>query len=372
MDDRIFAKGRAWIELSTANLDNNINCLRSLLPPGCELMPAIKANAYGHGVEIIAKQLSDRGIKAFCVATATEGVELRRLGVRGTILVLGYTHPELFPMLRCFDLTQTVVDGEYAGALNAYGHPIRVHIGIDTGMHRLGLRADDIDGIARLFSMENLQIDGVYTHLCVEDTKNQADSDFTRGQGASFNKALTELRARGLEIPKAHILSSYGLLNYPDLGGAYARVGVALFGVKSSPDDLANHSEGLKPVLSLKTRVASVRKLKKGESMGYGLAYTAKEDKTIAALSIGYGDGVPRALSCGVGRVLINGKRAKIIGRVCMDQTMVDISGIDAKQGDEAILIGEGLPIEEMAARANTISNEILSRLSERLGRIAI
>ncbi len=366
--------GRAWIELDLANLRHNVAVLRALLPPGCELMPALKANAYGHGAVPIAKELRKLGVEAFCVASVQEGVELRQHGISGMILILGYTHPTQFSLLRRFDLTQTVVDYSYAKLLNEGGRQVRVHLGIDTGMHRLGENAEEIGHICEMFQMENLCVDGLYTHLCAGDTDSPRDRAFTLGQGAAFRRLIERLEERGLTCPKNHILSSYGLLNYPELGGAYARVGIALYGVFSAREDEGRYHADLRPVLSLKARVAAVKTLQPGEYAGYGLAFQAEKETKLAVLTIGYGDGLPRSLSCGVGSVLIGDRMAPIVGRICMDQTTVDVTEIPGvRAGAIATIIGVSGETQisacEIAEQTHTISNEILSRLGSRLER---
>lgn len=366
--------GRAWIEIDKTNLYKNVDALSQLLPVGCELMPAVKANAYGHGAVQISKALADSGIKSFCVASVIEGIELRKNGITGEILVLGYTHPDHFPLLRKYRLIQTVVDYSYAMLLNSYGKKISVHLKIDTGMHRLGERSEQINKICQIFDLKNLVIEGVYTHLCVSDGTSIADRDFTHKQAASFYEVLKVLDKRGLEYHKAHLLASYGLLNYSDFSGDYARVGIALYGVLSNRQDEAICSVSLSPVLSIKARISIVKELFKGEGAGYGPHFVAEENKKIAVLSIGYADGIPRGLSCGVGNVLINGAFAPIIGNICMDQTLVDITNIpDVKQGDIAVIIGKSgdneITAYDLAEQTGTITNEILSRLGSRLER---
>lgn len=374
---RPYPKARAWIELDRAALGHNVEQLRSLLPQGCELMPAVKANAYGHGAVLVAKELNRLGVRAFCAATAEEGAELRRHGVRGEILVLGYTHPRQVPLLRRYHLTQTVADADHARQLNACGKKLRVHLKIDTGMHRLGIPAERTEDIVRMFRLENLRVEGIFTHLCADETRSGDDEAFTLIQAAAFRRVLRALQKRGLSCGRAHLLSSYGLLNYPELGGAYARVGIALYGVLSSRAGLESCPIELRPVLSLKARVASVKDLRRGECAGYGFGYTAERDRRIAVLSIGYADGLPRALSCGRGSVLVKGEEAPIIGRICMDQALADITDIpDVKGGDTAVVIGASGRREisacALSEACGTITNEVLSRLGTRLGRIVI
>lgn len=365
---------RAWVELDREALAHNVAVLRRLLPPHCTLMPAVKANAYGHGAVPVARELNRLGLQAFCVATAQEGAELRAGGVQGEILVLGYTHPQQARLLHQNHLTQTVVDHSYGMALEAQNVPLEVHLKLDTGMHRLGEGSDRVDTLVPLFACRNLKVTGAFTHLCAAGTASPEDRAFTLSQGRAFCTALARLEAQGCPIPKRHLLSSYGLLHYPELGGDYARVGIALYGVLSSPADLTRCPVTLRPVLSLKAQVAQVRTLEAGEQAGYDLQFTAQRPTKLAVLTIGYGDGLPRSLSCGVGAALVGGRKAPIAGRVCMDQTLVDVTDCPpVAPGDTAVLIGtsHGLEITacDLAKETGTIANEILSRLGARLER---
>lgn len=383
---------RAWIELDTAALAHNVRFLQSLMPGECRLMPAVKANAYGHGAVPIARELSRLGIDAFCVACASEGIELRKAGIKGEILILGYTPLELFPLLGRYRLTQTVLDYAYAECMRESGVPLHVHIAVDTGMHRLGIRCEETEQIAAVYQMNNLTVDGIYTHLAACDSDSPESRSFTGDQIAAFYQTTEALKAMGCPCRGLHLLSSYGILNYPDAAGDYVRPGIALYGLLSTAEDSRNigavlkthgsrpdkaASSPLRPVLSLKARVASLRTLHKGEAAGYGLAFIAERDMKLAVLSIGYADGLPRTLSGGNGRVLINGYSAPILGRVCMDQTLVDVSHIpETVQGDTAVLIGcqggQEITAGELAERCGTIANEILSRLGGRLERISV
>ncbi len=372
-----FPRGRAWIELDFNALRQNAAALRALLPKSCGLMPALKANAYGHGAVPMAKMLNSIGVNAFCVACVSEGIQLRKHGIKGEILILGYTHPEQFPLLRRYRLTQTVLDYAYAEQLNRYGKKLSVHVAIDTGMHRLGERAEHVELFRKIFAMENLNIQGAYTHLCADDTDDPEAVAFTEKQAEAFYAVINDLKKQGYSGIKVHLLASYGVLNYSELAGDYARVGIALYGVRSSLSDLDKSAPCLNPVLSLKARITSVKILYPGESAGYGLAFTADRQMKIATLAIGYADGLPRSLSCNAGSVLISGRRAAIIGRICMDQTTVDVTDIpDVYAGDAAVIIGrsgeEEITAYELADKTATITNEILSQLGNRLERVIL
>ena len=366
-------RDRAWITLERQALCHNVKTLQALLPAGCQLMPVLKANAYGHGALPVAQVLARQGISSFCVATLEEGIQLRRGGVRGDLLILGYTHPDQFPLLRRYRLTQTVVDLPYARQLSAFGKTQPVHLAVDTGMHRLGIPAANLDEILTVFSLPHLRLTGLYTHLCTADGADPASQGYVQRQQEAFRQLLEELKNRGLTLPKVHLLASHGLLNYPAYGGDWARVGIALYGLLSSPEDRNTAAPALRPVLSLSARVATVRTLAPGTAAGYGRAFTAQRPTKLAVLTIGYGDGLPRNLTGG--QVLLHGHRAPIVGRICMDQTLVDVTDLPPVQaGDVAVLIGsdgtETLSAVDLACQCGTITNEILSRLGPRLERV--
>lgn len=228
-----------------------MEALSSLLPSGCTLMPAIKANAYGHGAVPIARKLNEMGIQTFCVASVSEGVQLRENGVRGEILILGYTHPSNFPLLPQYNLTQAILSFEYAEWLNTFSNEIKVHIAVDPGMHRVGVSADDLDAILSILKMNHLFVTGIYTHLCADDSLDEKDVAFTRKQAVAFVRICERLSDAGYAV-KTHILGSYGLLNYSYLGGDFAQIGIALYGVLSNRSDLAFCPVMLRPVLSVK------------------------------------------------------------------------------------------------------------------------
>lgn len=371
----MYEKGRAWIELNMESLAYNVKEFQRILPPGCVLMPAVKAEAYGHGACLIGRKLSSMGIRNFCVASLPEAVELREAGIEGQILILGYTSPEELGKLERYRLTQTVVDYAYAGILNSYGRTLMVHVGIDTGMHRLGERSECIEDILRIWEYENLNITGVFSHLCVSDGNSEAERLYTLKQMELFQQVVEKLYEKGICDFKTHMQGSYGVLNYPEAVFDYARIGIALYGVLSRPHESTKADLKLKPVLSLKARVTCVKYLHSGEAAGYGLTFTAEKEMKLAVVSIGYADGIPRELS-NKGHALIKGRRVSVVGRVCMDQLLVDVSEIpDVFAGEEVVFIGksgaEEITAEEMAEEAGTISNEILSRLGGRLKRIA-
>lgn len=376
--------GRAYLEINLDNLEHNVRVLSEAMPHGCELMAVVKAEAYGHGMYEIATHLDKIGVRAFAAATIDEGIALRRYGVRGEILILGYTPPARARELQKQDLTQTLVDYDYACRLNAQNCKIKVHMKIDTGMHRLGfglsvesgVKSKEMRNILSVFTMKNLVINGIYTHLCAADSIDDEDILFTRQQIADFYKVINRLKKQNIRVPKTHIQSSYGLLNYPELRCSYVRVGIALYGVLSTQDTQTKLQLDLKPVLTLKARIVLIRKVRQGESVGYGRTFVADRDSRIAILSIGYADGFPRALSGSGQYVLINGRQAPIVGRICMDQLAVDITEIsNVSVGMTATLIGRDnggeIDAPVVAEHAQSITNELLSRMGTRVSVVA-
>ena len=364
-------KRRAWIDTDLSALKNNVKELKALLPEDTNIMAVVKANAYGHGDVQVCRTLNKEGIKAFAVASLTEGIRLRKKGIRGEILILGYTPPRDSIQIKKYRLTQRIVDSEYGGQLNKEKMKIKVQIQLDTGMHRLGIDCNDIEGIKRIYNYRYLKVCGIYSHLCVSDSLSEADYEYTVKQIKSYNKAVEKVRKEGYNTGKLHIQASYGILNYQDMSYDYVRAGIALYGVMSD-NKKTRESANLIPVLSLRALVETVKEIKKGETVGYGRRFTAERNMKIASVSIGYADGIPGNFYEAGGYVLIREKKAQLIGRVCMDRFMIDVTDIkNAGAGDIVTLIGkdgsEVIRCEDFAERADTISNEILSGLGRRL-----
>ncbi len=364
-------EGRAWVEVNLSALKQNAKKLQSLLNAQCSLMAVLKANAYGHGDIEAAKALNAIGIKAFAVATCREGMRLRKNGIYGEILILGYTLPCDLPCVVHYGLTQTVVDVSYAKELNDLGEKIHVHIKVDTGMHRLGVDVFHIAQIESIFACKNLIVDGIFSHLGLSQSLSKQDISETNRQIRRFFNAISILKKEGYCTGKVHLQSSYGILNYPLLPCDYARAGIALYGAADYQNS-ASPDLKLSPVLSLKARIAAIKTVTSGQNIGYGRAFTADALMTVAVVAIGYADGMPREYSSGSAYVLLHGKKAPIIGTVCMDQMFIDCTNIpQAKTGDIVTIIGRDgsklVTCEEVAKKCGTIPNEILSRLSQRL-----
>ena len=364
--------GRSWIEINIKNLCHNVETLKKAMPDKCELMAVVKTEAYGHGACEISAHLNKMGVTAFAVATIDEGIKLRKCGICGEILIFGYTNINRAHELKKYDLTQTLIDFEYAKALNSQNVAVKAHIKIDTGMHRLGIPSQELAAVKKVFLMENINVCGMYTHLCCSNSKLPDDIAFTGRQIDSFYSLINDLKKSGICVPKLHIQSSYGFLNYPDLVCDYIRVGIALYGVLSSPDDDTTLKLDLRPVLSLKSQVVLIRSISKGDSVGYDRSFIARRDSRIAIIPIGYGDGIPRNLSNCNGSVLVKKHIVPIVGKICMDQLAVDITDVEnVAVGDIVTLIdSEGdvrLSAAAVAEKTGSISNELLCRIGARL-----
>lgn len=369
-------KARAWREIDAGALAHNASALQEALPEGCALMAVVKAGAYGHGAVQTARCLWKAGVRAYAVACLSEGIALRRAGIRGIILILGYTPAEEARALRRWRLTQTVADLPHGRALAAQKQRIHVHLALDTGMRRLGIPAESRDAIAELYRLPGLSIDGVFSHLAVSDSLDGDSIAYTENQLQRFYAAVSWMRTAGLNPGKIHIQASYGLWNLPEQPCQYARAGIALYGVQSEYGE-TRRDLNLQPVLSLRARVASVRTLYEGETAGYGRAFRAGRETRLASITIGYADGLPRDLPQRGGEVLIHGRRCPMAGRMCMDQLLADVTDAGTvSPGDIVTLIGrdggEAITAETLAGQCGTITNELLSRLGGRLGSVLI
>lgn len=368
-------QNRAWIEIDLQALEHNVKEIQRVLPTQTKIMGVVKANAYGHGAVEVSQKLNEMGITDFAVATLDEGIELREAGIRGEILILGYTDLSCVPEVIKYDLTQTILDEKYARNIqDMLTEKIKAQVKINTGMNRNGIDYRDYDGLAKVYQMTNLEITGTFSHLCVSDGSNQEDKDFTKKQIERYFATINQIRKMGYNPGNTHIQASYGILNYPGLPCDFARPGVILYGIYSQENDVLETNIDLKPVLSLKARVMSVHTIEKGDSVGYGRTFIAKEKMQMATVAIGYADGYPRNLSGQDIKVLVNGEYATIIGRICMDQLMITLPmGKELKAGDIVTLIGKEQEIraEKVSEKAATITNELLSSLGRRLPIVA-
>lgn len=377
MSDNLSTTDRAWIELNMSNLENNINEFKSIIPKTTEIMAVVKANAYGHGAIPISKFLNSIGINNFAVATLQEGIDLRKSGITGNILILGYTDINEIEYVIKYNLIQTIIDFSYAQKINSLKlkNKVNVHLKINTGLNRIGENYNNIDNFIKMFNMSNLSILGCFSHLGVADSLDFDDVEFTKKQISNFDYCLNKLKVAGYNPGKIHIQNTYGTLNYSNLRYDYVRIGIGMYGIFNNISHKNNSKIpiNLKPVLSLKSNISSIHKIHKNDSVSYGRKYVATKDTTIATVAIGYADGYPRALSNKNINVLVNNNFAKIIGTICMDQLIIDISNIpNASVGDVVTLVGDidDISVETISYKSNSISNELLCRFGSRLPRL--
>ena len=368
--------GRVWVNIDLDALASNVRELRSGLRPGCELMAVVKADAYGHGAFEVSSRLRREGINTFAVATISEAVRLKQNRIDGDILIMGYTHPVYADLLAGYNLIQLVIDESHARALSEAAQgmsKLRVHLAIDTGMHRLGMAANDLTQLENIYKYDNLSVEGVASHLASSDSLNTDDVGFTKVQIKDFFDVVEELKSRGYNTGKAHIQASYGMVNNPGLPCDYVRMGIAMYGVRSSDAAVINGYK-LRPVLSMQARVAQVRWIGAGESVSYGRTFVADKSLKLATISAGYADGIPRQASSKGAMCIACGKKVPVIGRICMDLLMIDATDTELRQGDAVTIIGsegsEEIRCEELAEASGTITNDILCRLGSRVTRI--
>lgn len=355
------------MEVDLGALVFNLNYFKSKLKPATKVMVMVKAFAYGSGSVEVANVLQYHQVDYLGVAYTDEGIELRKNNITVPIMVMNPSEEGFHGMLN-FNLEPELYSfkilHEFVSFLN--GRHCKVHIKIDTGMHRLGFEVGDIEQLAKILQQNrNLEVASAFTHLAGSD--EQEHDTFSNQQADQFIKFAKALSTVLGYQPLLHVLNTSGILRLPQWQLDMVRLGVGLYGVNPT-----NNPYGLKTVTTLKTVISQIRTVKKGESVGYSRRGKAIQDMTLATIAVGYADGYSRAFSRGIGEVLVNGNRAPVVGNVCMDMTMVDITGIDAQEGDEVILFGEELPIQELAARIKTIPYEILTNTSERVKRVFV
>ena len=366
---------RTWAEISESAVLNNLREIKKITKDS-RLCCAVKANCYGHGVDVLAPVFEQNGVFFFAVSNIEEAIQLRTLNIKAKILILGYTPPEFAKELQEYDISQCVYSLEYARSVSrcavAAGVTVKVHIKFDTGMGRIGfdLRENELPGIDEAIlaaKQKNFFTEGVFTHFAVSDSESPEDMEFTKAQFDRFDKGVKLLNAGGI-IPEFVHCDNSAAICLDEYIMNMVRPGIILYGLK--PNLSFDTRLNLIPVMTLKSVVSFVKTVKKGTSIGYGRTFTAKDTMKIATVAIGYADGYPRALS-NKGEVLIGGKKAKVVGNVCMDQLMVDVTGIDdVKTGDEVILWGKDLPLDDIAKTCGTISYEIACNVSPRVPRI--
>ena len=372
------SKERSWIEINTKNLEYNINQIKQIIPKTTQIMAVVKANAYGHDSIIISKKLQEIGINDFAVATLPEAITLRENNITGNILILGYTEPEELQKVIDNNIMQTIVDNDYAKSVlktNLHGK-LKCHVKINTGMNRIGEFYDDFTALIEIYQNPALQIEGTFTHLCVSDSDKIEDINFTKEQINRFDKAIEFIKNQGQNPGKLHTQASYGTINYTNCKYDYVRMGILMYGINASYDCYNKYNVDFKPVMAVKSKVTSIKYINPEETVSYGRTFKADNKIKIASVGIGYADGVPRALS-NILIVKINNKKYHQIGRICMDQLMIEINDENPIAiGDEVVLIdpneSKDLTLEDWAKQTNTITDEIICQFTTRLKRIEI
>lgn len=366
-----------WAEVNLDNIINNIKEIKKNIN-GEEIIAVVKANAYGHGAVDVAPVLIENGADRLAVAMLSEALELREAGIKVPILILGYTDVAFSEMLINNDIEQTVYSLDYAKELSkkaeALGKVAKIHIAVDTGMGRIGFLPNEksVEEVVEISKLSNLRITGIFTHFSNAD---EQDKSYAHNQIEKFNFFINEIEKREVNLGLKHISNSASIIDIEDAHYNAIRPGIILYGYY--PSDYINKDKlKLMPALSLKCQVIHVKELPKGEYIGYGRKFRTERDSVIATLPIGYADGYVRGLY-EKAHVIINGKLAPVVGKICMDQCMVDVTDIGpVKVGDEVVLLGEDNGVknnaDDMAKMLDTINYEILCMIGRRVPRIYI
>lgn len=368
----------AWAEIDLDALAHNMKEIRRLARKDSLVTAVIKADGYGHGAKKIAQTLLDNGADRFAIAVLDEGIELRRAGFKVPILILGYTDGERAEEIISNELEQAVYSWELAEAISKeavkQGKIAKIHIKIDSGMGRIGLQPnnDAVQLIKKISQLPNIAIEGIFTHFAVADA---TDKTYTKGQYEKFSWICKELDKENVKINVRHCANSATIIDLPDMHFNMVRAGIILYGLEPSDEVMLDRIE-LRQAMSLKVRITHVKEIEAGQSVSYGRKFIADKKTKIASLPIGYADGYTRMLS-GKAEALVKGKRVPVVGRICMDQCMIDITDIDdVKVGDEVVLFGKQdgafISIDELAAKLGTINYEIVCMIGKRVPRVYI
>lgn len=374
---------RTWAQINLDALDNNIEQIKSVLRPGTRLCAVVKADCYGHGYAYTAQQMQESGADRFAVSNLAEALQLRKAGINRPILILGYTPPDKARELVYNDISQAVYSLAYAEALSdnarLCGVKVNAHIKIDTGMSRIGFLYHDsvddypvIDVIEKACTLPGINPEGIFTHFSSADC---SDGElFTRLQYDLFLSAVERLQARGIYFELRHCSNSAGILSYREMNFDMVRAGIILYGLY--PSQAVARTVKLLPVMELKTVVSMLKTVPPDTPISYGRTFTSKREMTVATVPIGYADGYPRRLSNRMS-MLVNGRPAPVVGNVCMDQTMLDVTDIEnVYEGRQITVFGRDggayISVDEVAEKAGLINYEVLCSLSRRVPRVYI
>ena len=374
---------RTWAEIDLDAIRHNYRVIRDSLAPGSQVMAVVKADAYGHGAGYVSRALQEAGASWFGVSNLDEAMQIRRAGIVEPILILAYTPPEEAARLAAFRISQAVLTREYAARLSEeavrVGVRVRIHVKIDTGMSRVGLFYQDagrdggtIDEVEEIVRMPGLESEGIFTHFASADEEAGDGDAYTRRQFALFMEVLEKLERRGIRFPLRHCCNSAGVLRYPEMHLDMVRPGIILYGL--APEPWMERMLPLRPAMELKTVISMVKTVPAGTKVSYGRQFTAEKEARIATVPIGYADGYARCLS-NRADMLVGGQRAQVVGRICMDQCMLDVTGIPAaREGMTITVFGRDqdavLPAEEFAALSGTIHYETICLIGKRVPRV--
>jgi alanine racemase len=372
MKDAVLALRRTWAEVSLDAAVRNHGAIRAQIGGDCRLMAMVKADAYGHGAVALARLLQELGTDFLGVASLDEALELRRAGIRTPVLILGFTPADMAPVLIEHNLAQTIFDEDMARAMSrasaGCARALSVHLKVDTGMSRLGLvwrGVETLPALTALCRLPHLYFEGLFTHLPLSEA---ADDPETEAQIAALALMRDALAAEGIRIPICHCANSGAVIQYSKARFDMVRAGLLLYGL--TPEIHLADRMDLVPAMRLCSVVSQVKTIDKGVAVSYGRTFRAPAAMRVAVVAAGYADGYPRALS-GRACVLIAGRRAPILGHVCMDMMTVDVSDIpDVHAGDPVVLFGPELPVSELAALAGTISYELICSVGKRVPRV--
>ncbi len=367
---------RTWAEIDHSALINNYNIVKSKINNGCMVMSVVKADAYGHGAIEVARTLERVGTDWFAVSNVEEALQLRRAGIKKPILVLGTTPAEYALLLAENNITQAVFCAEYAKALSlnasAQGVTVSAHIKLDTGMHRIGFATDSEQGINEAIEackLPNIKVEGAFTHFASADMDGDPDGSYTERQFDLFCNATERLSQSGADIKIRHCCNSAAAVTRPEMGLEMVRAGIVLYGLAPSSEI---NPDGLRPVMSLRSAVSMVKKVNKGDDISYGRTYTADKERVIATVPVGYADGYQRSYSGS--KVIVGSQTARSVGRICMDQMMIDVTDLGVKVGDTVTLFGTDgskiLPVDDLAKMSGTINYECVCLVTKRVTRV--
>jgi len=366
---------RVQADIDLDAIYENIRNTKKRIKDGTKIMAVIKADGYGHGAVAVAKTI-DKCVDAYGVAIVEEAVELRKMGITKDILILGVSSKEQYETIVKYDIMQTTFDLDMAKCLDMeakkQNKKAKVHIKLDTGMTRIGFKDNDdsIEVIKKINELDNIIIDGIFSHFACADEKDKTSAN---RQFERFTNFVNKLEANGIKVNTKHISNSAGIIDMKEVNLDMVRSGISTYGLYPS-NEVNKDNLILKPAMTIKTRITFVKEVEEGVGVSYNSTYVTKKKTKIATIPVGYADGYPRQLSS-KGRVLIHGKSVSIIGRICMDQFMVDVSDIDdVKAGDEVTLVGkdknEFISVEELSSLAGSFNYEFVCDIGKRIPRV--